>query len=84
MNDWDLIIRPKTRWFDLHLGDLWRYRDLTMLFVWRDFVATYKQTILGPFWHLLTPLISALVFTVIFGEIARIPTDGLPPLPEPS
>lgn len=79
MNDWDLIIQPKTRWFDLHLGDLWRYRDLTMLFVWRDFVASYKQTILGPFWHLLQPLISALVFTVIFGDIARIPTDGLPP-----
>ena len=79
MNDWDLIIRPKTRWFDLHLGDLWRYRDLIMLFVWRDFVASYKQTILGPFWHLLAPLISSLVFTVIFGEIARIPTDGLPP-----
>jgi lipopolysaccharide transport system permease protein len=79
MNDWDLIIQPKTRWFDLHLGDLWRYRDLMMLFVWRDFVASYKQTILGPFWHLLQPLISTLIFTVIFGEIARIPTDGLPP-----
>lgn len=79
MNNWDLVIQPKTRWFDLHLGDLWRYRDLMMLFVWRDFVASYKQTILGPFWHLLQPLISALIFTVIFGEIARIPTDGLPP-----
>jgi len=79
MNDWDLIIRPKTRWFDLHLGDLWRYRDLMMLFVWRDFVASYKQTLLGPFWHLLAPLMSTLIFTVIFGEIARIPTDGLPP-----
>lgn len=79
MNDWDLVIKPKTNWFDLHLCDLWRYRDLTMLFVWRDFVASYKQTILGPFWHLLQPLISALIFTIIFGEIARIPTDGLPP-----
>jgi len=79
MNDWDLIIQPKTRWFDLHLGDLWRYRDLMMIFVWRDFVASYKQTILGPFWHLLQPLISALIFTVIFSEIAHIPTDGLPP-----
>jgi lipopolysaccharide transport system permease protein len=79
MNNWDLIIKPKTRWFDLHLGDLWRYRDLMMIFVWRDFVASYKQTILGPFWHILQPLISTLIFTVIFGEIARIPTDGLPP-----
>jgi lipopolysaccharide transport system permease protein len=78
-SDWDLIIRPQTSWFDLHLADLWRYRDLTMLFVWRDFVATYKQTILGPLWHLITPVISTLIFTVIFNRIANIPTDGLPP-----
>jgi len=77
--DWDLVIRPKTRWFDLHLGDFWRYRDLTMLFVWRDFVSTYKQTILGPLWHLITPLLTTLIFTVIFNRIADIPTDGLPP-----
>lgn len=51
--NWDLIIRPKSGWFDLHLSDLWRYRDLTMLFVWRDFVAQYKQTILGPLWYLI-------------------------------
>lgn len=76
---WDLVIGPKKGWFDLHLGDLWRYRDLTMLFVWRDFVALHKQTILGPLWHLLTPLISTLIFTIIFGKIARIPTDNLPP-----
>ena len=79
IQDWDLIIRPKTRWFDLHLGDLWRYRDLTMLFVWRDFVSTYKQTVLGPLWHLITPLMTTLIFTVIFNRIAEIPTDGLPP-----
>lgn len=78
-NPWDLIIRPKTRWFDLHLGDLWRYRDLIMIFVWRDFVSTYKQTILGPLWHLITPIITTLIFTVIFNRIAEIPTDGLPP-----
>jgi lipopolysaccharide transport system permease protein len=78
-NSWDLIIRPKTRWFDLHLGDLWCYRDLTMLFVWRDFVSTYKQTILGPLWHLITPLITTMIFTIIFNRIADIPTDGLPP-----
>lgn len=78
-NEWDLIIRPKTRWFDLHLEDLWRYRDLTMLFVWRDFVSQYKQTILGPLWHLITPLISTLIFTIVFNRVAGIPTDGLPP-----
>jgi lipopolysaccharide transport system permease protein len=77
---WDLVIRPQTGWFDLHLADLWRYRDLTMLFVWRDFVAQYKQTILGPLWHLLQPLFTTLLFTVIFGKIAQLPTDGVPPM----
>ena len=77
--DWDIIIQPKTKWFDLHLADLLRYRDLTMLFVWRDFVSTYKQTILGPLWHLITPLITTVIFTIIFNRIADIPTDGLPP-----
>ena len=77
--DWDIIIQPKTKWFDLHLADLLCYRDLTMLFVWRDFVSTYKQTILGPLWHLITPLITTVIFTIIFNRIADIPTDGLPP-----
>jgi len=77
--NWDLIIRTKSGWFDLHLSDLWRYRDLTMLFVWRDFVAQYKQTILGPLWYLIQPLFSTIVFTIVFGRVAKIPTDGLPP-----
>jgi len=77
--NWDLIIRPKSGWFDLHLSDIWRYRDLTMLFVWRDFVAEYKQTILGPLWYLIQPLFSTIVFTIVFGKVAKIPTDGLPP-----
>ena len=59
-------MRPKTGWFDLHLADLWRYRDLTMIFVWRDFVAQYKQTILGPLWHIIQPLFTTILFTVIF------------------
>ena len=78
--EWDLIIQPKTGWLDLHLADLWRYRDLTMLFVWRDFVAQYKQTILGPLWHVLQPLITTIVFTIIFGKMAKLSTDDLPPL----
>jgi lipopolysaccharide transport system permease protein len=78
--EWDLIIRPKTGWFDLHLADLWRYRDLTTMFVWRDFVAQYKQTILGPLWHIIQPLFTTLIFTVIFGKMAKLPTDDLPPL----
>jgi len=77
---WDLVIRPKTGWFDLHLGDLWRYRDLTAMFVWRDFVAQYKQTILGPLWHVIQPLFTTLIFTVIFGKMAKLPTDDLPPV----
>ena len=75
---WTSIIRPASGWFDIHLGELWRYRDLIMLFVRRDFIAVYKQTILGPLWFLLQPLFTTIVFTVIFGKIAKIPTDGLP------
>jgi lipopolysaccharide transport system permease protein len=75
---WTLTIRPKTRWFDLHLADLWRHRDLVMLFVRRDFVATYKQTILGPLWFIIQPLLTTLTFTLIFGNIAKLSTDGLP------
>ncbi len=75
---WTLIIRAQRNWLDLRLGELWSYRDLVMLFVWRDFVSVYKQTILGPLWYLIQPLLTTLTFTVIFGNIARLPTDGLP------
>jgi lipopolysaccharide transport system permease protein len=76
---WDIVIRPQRAWWDLRLGDLWRYRDLIRLMVWRDFIAIYKQTVLGPVWHLIQPLMTTVVFTVIFGGIAKLPTDGLPP-----
>lgn len=79
-HQWTSVIKPVTGWFDIHLGELWRYRDLIMLFVRRDFVAVYKQTVLGPLWFLLQPLFTTLVFTIIFGRIAKIPTDGLPPI----
>lgn len=75
---WTNIIRPVNGWFNLQLSEVWRYRYLIMLFVRRDFVAIYKQTILGPLWFLLQPVVSTLVFTVIFGQIAKIPTDGIP------
>jgi lipopolysaccharide transport system permease protein len=78
--EWSLVIEPHTKWWDLHLADVWRYRDLLWLFVRRDFVAVYKQTILGPLWFLIQPLLTALVFTAIFTGVAKIPTDGLPPL----
>ncbi|RNC68887.1 MAG: ABC transporter permease [Desulfuromonadales bacterium] len=77
---WTTTIRPVSGWLNINLAELWRYRDLIALFVRRDFVASYKQTILGPLWFLIQPLFSTVVFTVIFGNIAKIPTDGLPPM----
>lgn len=76
--NWDLIIKPKTKWYDLRLREILRYKDLLMLFVRRDFVSLYKQTILGPLWFFIQPIITALTFTVIFGNLAQISTDGLP------
>jgi lipopolysaccharide transport system permease protein len=76
--DWSMIIRPKRHWFDINLKEFWHYRDLIMLFVRRDFVAKYKQTILGPLWFLIQPLLTTIMFVVVFGGIAKIPTDGLP------
>ncbi len=75
---WDLVIGPKRGWFDLKLKDIWIYRDLVFHFVKRDFVTFYKQTILGPLWYIIQPLLTTLVFTVIFGKVARISTDGVP------
>jgi homopolymeric O-antigen transport system permease protein len=81
LSRWSLVLTPKTRWFELGLAELWRYRDLVMMLVRRDFVATYKQTILGPVWFLLQPLMTTVVFTVVFRRIARVSTDGMPEFP---
>ncbi|HBG60150.1 MAG TPA: ABC transporter permease [Anaerolineaceae bacterium] len=78
--EWDLVITPRKKWYDLQLGDVWRYRDLIVLFVRRDFVSRFKQTILGPLWLIIQPILNSLVFTVVFGNIARLSTDGLPPM----
>lgn len=78
--DWDLVIKPKNKWNDLDLAALWRYRDLLMLLVRRDFVAVYKQTILGPLWLFIQPVLTSLTFTFIFGGLAKISTDGNPPI----
>jgi lipopolysaccharide transport system permease protein len=75
---WSLVIRPRAGWLELHLGDLWRYRDLVTLFIRRDFVAQFKQTLLGPAWFVMQPLLSTLIFVVVFGHIANLSTDGLP------
>lgn len=77
-SQWTTVIRPKTGWFDLDLRELIQYRDLVVMFVKRNFVVFYKQTILGPLWILLNPLITTVIFNVIFGGIAKIPTDGVP------
>ncbi|MBA4383434.1 MAG: ABC transporter permease [Anaerolinea sp.] len=77
-DDWTMVIRPQQHWLDLRLTELWRFRDLIALFVWRDFVAYYKQTILGPLWYLIQPIVTTLTFTVIFGRLAGLSTDGLP------
>jgi lipopolysaccharide transport system permease protein len=76
---WDLVIQPKTSLFQLNLGDVWKYKDLMWLFVKRDFVAQYKQTILGPLWHFIQPLFTTIMFLMVFGKIANIPTDGIQP-----
>lgn len=77
---WDLEIKPRPRLLDFNFGEIWRYRDLMWLFVRRDFVAQYKQTILGPFWHFIQPVLTTLMFLFIFGKVAKIPTDGIPPI----
>jgi lipopolysaccharide transport system permease protein len=75
---WTEIIEPRTKLLDLGLKDVWRYRDLVMLFVRRDFVSTYKQTILGPIWFFIQPLLTTITFIIIFGRVAKLSTDGLP------
>ena len=77
--DWDVVITSKWNMFDLGLGNLWRYRDLIMLFVRRNYVVFYRQTVLGPLWYVVQPLTTTAVFTVIFSLIARIPTDQISP-----
>jgi len=79
-SEWTLEIKPVSGWFNFHLKDVWRYRDLLLMFVKRDFVSVYKQTILGPFWFFLQPILTTITFTVVFGNIAKIPTDGVPPI----
>jgi lipopolysaccharide transport system permease protein len=77
-SNYEIVIRPTRGWFHLNLADLWRYQDLLFLLVHRDFVARYKQTILGPAWFVLQPLLTTVVFSIIFSSIAKIPTDGVP------
>lgn len=76
--NWTTIIKPKTGWFDINLKELIQYKDLIVMFVKRDFKTLYKQTILGPLWLIINPLLTTIMFTVVFGNIANISTDGMP------
>lgn len=76
--DWDLIIKGHTSLFDVRFREVWHYRDLLFLFVKRDFVTVYMQTILGPLWFFIQPLLTTITFTIIFGNIAQLSTDGAP------
>ena len=77
-NYWTTRIKSKSGWLDVDLKELWRYKDLIWLLVKRDFTLVYKQTIIGPAWIIIQPLLTTLVFTVVFGSLAGLPTDGMP------
>jgi lipopolysaccharide transport system permease protein len=76
---WLFVITPKTKLIDLNLKEVWQYRDLLMLFVKRDVITLYKQTILGPLWYLIQPLFTSVIFTLVFNDIAGITTGTIPP-----
>lgn len=75
---WDIEIKPKDRMLAIDFKEMWHYRDLFWLFVRRDITTLYKQTVLGPLWFLITPVLSVIVYVAVFGGIAGIPTDGVP------
>lgn len=79
LDKWDTVISPKRDLIYFNFREIFKYRDLIFLFIKRDFVTFYKQTILGPLWYIIQPLINAIVFTIIFGNLAKIPTEGVPP-----
>ena len=77
--NWSLVIEPRSKWWDLRLKEIWDYRDLIWIFVRRDIVAVYKQTVLGPLWFFLAPIFTVIAYNFVFGTIANISTDGIPP-----
>ena len=76
---WLYVITPKTKLIDLNLKEVWQYRDLLMIFVKRDVITLYKQTILGPLWYLIQSLFTSVIFTLVFNNVAGIQTGGIPP-----
>lgn len=75
---WDIVIKPKSEKFSLNLDEVWKYRDLVVMYIRRDIVTMYKQTILGPLWYLIQPIFTTVMYMFVFGGIAGIPTDGIP------
>lgn len=78
-DDWLYTISSKSKLIDLNFKEIWRYRDLLMLFVKRDIVTVYKQTVLGPLWYIIQPLFTSVIFTLIFNNLGNIQTGGIPP-----
>ena len=78
MDKFQTVIIPKTGWFDIDIKEVWRYRDLISLFVRRNFVSNYKQTILGPAWAVIQPLLTTIVFNIVFGSLAGLAAEGVP------
>ena len=76
--NWDIVIKPKDKLLSVDFGEIWRYRDLCSLFVKRNIITQYKQTILGPLWYVIQPALTVIMYMVVFGGIAGIPTDGVP------
>src|SRR4051812_34029807 len=76
--EWTTIIRPSKGWVALRLNELWEYRELVFFLTWRDISVRYKQTALGASWAIIQPLFSMVIFSVFFGGLAKIPSDGVP------
>src|SRR6478735_3206238 len=76
--EWDLVITPEKSLWDVNLAEVWKYRDLLVLFIKRDITTVYKQTVLGPFWFFIQPILTSLTFILIFGRIAKLSPEGVP------
>ena len=77
-NDWTIIIKPRKKWLDVDIKGIWRYRDLLYMYVKRDIITIYKQTILGPLWFIIQPVLTTIMYMLVFGGLAGISTDGAP------
>ena len=77
-NQWDQVIQPRNKWYEINLREVWEYKDLIMIFVKRDIVSIYKQTVLGPIWFFLAPIFTVVIYTFVFSGIANISTDDIP------